>query len=506
MEILNLVKFIADNLNVFALYIKNDIPHILILLSKICRRPHLQTIMKSLDLQDLFYRLIWNTEELRGQYDPVVMQSFEEIKADSQKLYFSNQNIYFQNFMIKTLENLAEYPSPVLNDEFKEVVNKIFQISNKIQGHLLMDSQTLLLERVLERLLYKVYQVYLANPQAIEDFKELFVFCGKQTLNLIFNNKIDPVKLIHHFFSFLTEVSKCNNKMVLDCVTLNLNDTISLAANLDEENPWIKEIWEEIIVYLTSLFQMFYPRELTNNEIWVESSQKSQPITFSSLESSIFENKEFVAFKCKFILNLLKLIQIIVKKTELLQESQQQIVLLLDEFIKQSEEFNCNQVNRYVLWKKGYFSMKNSLPSLHIFEKNVLIVQLYNSVRKFHKGSNKIFEFVCKVLESFKQRIEELDKFIEFVHSNKQVFTEPEFDSEFKAKTVEEQQKNIFNFYNVIVDIIEPFLLGLDYETLPYNKYLDHLIQSIIDFLPHIKIKDFHKMHSKVEDHEHKDI
>jgi len=38
--------------------------------------------------------------------------------------------------------------------------------------------------------------------------------------------------------------------MVLDCLTLNLNDTISIAANTSEENPWIKEIWEEIITYL----------------------------------------------------------------------------------------------------------------------------------------------------------------------------------------------------------------------------------------------------------------
>lgn len=42
----------------------------------------------------------------------------------------------------------------------------------------------------------------------------------------------------------MLEVSNCNNRMVLDCLTLNLNDTISLATNLDDENPWIKEIWE----------------------------------------------------------------------------------------------------------------------------------------------------------------------------------------------------------------------------------------------------------------------
>lgn len=69
-------------------------------------------------------------------------------------------------------------------------------------------------------------------------------------------------------------MSECKNRMVLDCLTLNLNDTISIAANLDDENPWIKEIWEEIINYLTTLFENFFPKELTDNEIWKVVSEK----------------------------------------------------------------------------------------------------------------------------------------------------------------------------------------------------------------------------------------
>lgn len=51
MEILNLLKFLIDNLNIFAPFLKNDIPHILVLLAKICKRPHLPTIMKALEME-----------------------------------------------------------------------------------------------------------------------------------------------------------------------------------------------------------------------------------------------------------------------------------------------------------------------------------------------------------------------------------------------------------------------------------------------------------------------
>ena len=42
------------------------------------------------------------------------------------------------------------------------------------------------------------------------------------------------------------------------------------------------------------------------------------PFDLNDSKSNIFPNTEFTAFKCRFILNLIKLIQIILKKTDLL--------------------------------------------------------------------------------------------------------------------------------------------------------------------------------------------
>lgn len=76
-----------------------------------------------------------------------------------------------------------------------------------------------------------------------------------------------------------------------------------------------------IINYISKLFEEFFPQELTENDIWKEALQKESPISINNIKAKMFENKEFTAFKCKFILNLIKLVQIIIKKTELLQES-----------------------------------------------------------------------------------------------------------------------------------------------------------------------------------------
>lgn len=68
---------------------------------------------------------------------------------------------------------------------------------------------------------------------------------------------------------------------MLDCITLNLNDTIIIAASLEESNPWIKEIWEKIIDYLSVLFSKYFPEELIDNELWKELDKYEFPFSFN---------------------------------------------------------------------------------------------------------------------------------------------------------------------------------------------------------------------------------
>lgn len=56
--------------------------------------------------------------------------------------------------------------------------------------------------------------------------------------------------------------------------------------------------------------------------------------------------------------------------------------------------------------------MKNSLPSLMIFEKNVFVAKLYDYERQYQKGNTKIFTFICNIFELFQQKMIGFDKFI----------------------------------------------------------------------------------------------
>jgi hypothetical protein len=55
--------------------------------------------------------------------------------------------------------------------------------------------------------------------------------------------------------------------------------------------------------------------QLIENEVWKTLEVKKMPVAFSSFDSENFVNCQFTAFKCRFIVNLMKLIQIIFKST-----------------------------------------------------------------------------------------------------------------------------------------------------------------------------------------------
>ena len=56
-----------------------------------------------------------------------------------------------------------------------------------------MDSWNLLYDRVLSKLLLKLSNQYLTDPNKIEDFKELFLYVGKETFKLLKSNQIQPI-------------------------------------------------------------------------------------------------------------------------------------------------------------------------------------------------------------------------------------------------------------------------------------------------------------------------
>lgn len=162
---------------------------------------------------------------------------------------------------MKSLDVLVEYKQRNSVEDYKQVINKVFELLLKIEKPLQMDSWYMLLETVFEKLYKIISQEILNGTKYLEDFKEIFIFTMKSIYVLILDNKIRPVDLIRKNYELLYNISKCQNRTLLDLLILNLNDNIAETIKLSD-NPWIENVWEELIEYLTKLFEDYFPNEV----------------------------------------------------------------------------------------------------------------------------------------------------------------------------------------------------------------------------------------------------
>lgn len=156
---------------------------------------------------------------------------------------------------------LVEYKQRNSVEDYKQVINKVFELLLKVEKPLQMDSWYMLLETVFEKLYKIISQEILNGTKYLEDFKEIFIFTMKSIYVLILDNKIRPVDLIRKNYELLYNISKCQNRTLLDLLILNLNDNIAETIKLSD-NPWIENVWEELIEYLTKLFEDYFPNEV----------------------------------------------------------------------------------------------------------------------------------------------------------------------------------------------------------------------------------------------------
>lgn len=165
------------------------------------------------------------------------------------------------DFVLPALVNLSSHELRDSDEDFKQAINKIFELLFKLERFLLMESWLALFEQVFERLFRSLHVEFMKKGAAADDFKEIMLFCFKSVYNLIIHNKIRPIELLSRNFAVLREIADAKHKAMLDCLTLNLNDDINETVKACRDNPWIDQIWAQIIDYIAHLFDANFPSE-----------------------------------------------------------------------------------------------------------------------------------------------------------------------------------------------------------------------------------------------------
>lgn len=213
--------------------------------------------------------------------------------------------------------------------------------------------------------------------------------------------------------------------------------------------------------------------------------KRPTPVNFAEINVEIFKNHEFTAYKCRFTLNLMKLIQKVLKSTFLTQSCVKELFNLMDKSSDLSTKFNNNSLFRFVLWKKGYFSEINFLPSLHISEINVLLAKFYYFKKNMSKDNTHIFDFCISIYINYIEKIQMLDDAYNLVkNSATKDIEEAEINKYYRVKNFEEKQIAIDFIYHLLNEQVNTFLNEIDLNEYKHLSAVDQLTDVLINYLP----------------------
>lgn len=147
-----------------------------------------------------------------------------------------------------------------------------------------------------------------------------------------------------------------------------------------------------------------------------------------------------------------------------------------------------------VLWKKGYFTNRDSLPSLHNFEINVMLAKFFFYRKNLSVDNQKVIPFITESIRNFLEKSEVLEQaYLGLKEQANVLILEEELNKEFKEKNFKEKQTSLLFMYDLLCDHLFPYLIRFPFEDYGYLPEYDLLIDALIDYLPKSNVLGFLK-------------
>lgn len=148
-----------------------------------------------------------------------------------------------------------------------------------------------------------------------------------------------------------------------------------------------------------------------------------------------------------------------------------------------------------VLWKKGYFTNRDSLPSLHNFEINVLLAKFFFYRKNLSKDNLKVLPFVTETLRNFLEKNDVLEQaFLTLKDPSQMLIVEEDLNKEFKEKNFREKQVALLFMHDLLSEHLFPYMTRFPFEDFGWQPDNEALIEALIDYLPKSSLGSFQKL------------
>lgn len=527
-----------------------------------------------------------------------------ELRENPRHLVFRNVNLYYQQFIHPSLKSLIVYSKWHSQEDFKNAVNRLFEMLHRLEKHLDLDSWKTLFEDVFFPLLQQT--VAKLDPHVrnkfLQDFREIVLFTLKNMYSFCLHHETLPLELIEMNFEVLLRVCRGfreNNKFFLEILILNLSQNISDTARL-KSNIWVDDIWAVLIRFLKNLFKDHVPLSLVENSLFgyikefmaryearleaaraspkppslpidtpkdskkgsqnklekgesgenkvsdgknetmnttldttqgtiresklagqeseVDGGQGNESFNENTPEQNLEDSEEFIRInsnsavvskempkvldlndpcmpeyncdskkietQCRFILNLMKLIEQIFKNTQLLESSSQSLIGLTAESQKLASAFNGNVLFRFVFWKKSNFTNRDCLPSLHSFEISVLRARFLYLKKLYSADNADLITFFIDCFKTFGARFDELRKAVRVFKSRRApLFSDVNDSRDFALHRLSDSQTRALFLFDFVNSSLVGYLLKTELQYFESESQARALIDACIDYL-----------------------
>ena len=95
--VLDNLNYIFSSFGILIDYINDDFEGIINILISLTNKQTLDIVYRAVKLQEELFFLFWDPKEIKSKYDDNVTTRFSGKIANSSKVYFANDNIYFQS-------------------------------------------------------------------------------------------------------------------------------------------------------------------------------------------------------------------------------------------------------------------------------------------------------------------------------------------------------------------------------------------------------------------------
>ena len=172
-----------------------------------------------------------------------------------------------------------------------------------------------------------------------------------------------------------------------------------------------------------------------------------------------------------------------------------QVFRLIDKSLSFARLFNSKSLNRMVLWKKGYFTNRDSLPSLHNFEINVLLAKFFYYRKNLSAENLTVIPFITETIQNYLEKSDVLEQaYFSLKEGVQQLIVEDDLNKEFKEKNFKEKQVSLLFMYDLLSEHLFPYLVRFPFEEYAWGGDYDALVDVLVDYLPKSNLSGIQKL------------